>query len=50
MKLFLIWNYEILAVKKFFLGNLSKEDLSKYIKMSDTFTLEILQIWTDIKI
>ena len=32
-----------------FRGNLSKEDLSKYIKISDSFTLEILQIWSDIK-
>ena len=32
-----------------FRGNLSKEDLSKYIKISDTFTSEILHIWTDIK-
>ena len=35
--------------EQIFRGNLSKEDLSKYIKISDTFTLEILQIWTDIK-
>ena len=35
--------------EEIFRGNLSKEDLSKYIKISDTFTLEILQIWTDIK-
>ena len=35
--------------EEIFRGNLSKEDLSKYIKMSDTFTSEILQIWTDIK-
>lgn len=35
--------------EEIFRGNLSKEDLSKYIKISDTFTSEILQIWTDIK-
>ena len=35
--------------EEIFRGNLSKEDLSKYIKISDTFTLEILQVWTDIK-
>ena len=35
--------------EEIFRGNLSKEDLSKYMKISDTFTLEILQIWTDIK-
>ena len=32
-----------------FRGNLSKEDLLKQFKISDTFTSEILQIWTDIK-
>ena len=32
-----------------FRGNRSEEDLLKYIKISDTFTLEILHIWTDIK-
>ena len=30
--------------EEIFRGNLSKEDLSKYIKISDSFTLEILQI------
>ena len=35
--------------EEIFRGNLSKEDLSKYIKISDTFTSEILHIWTDIK-
>ena len=35
--------------EQMFRGNLSKEDLSKYIKISDSFTLEILQIWSDIK-
>ena len=35
--------------EEIFRGNLSKEDLSKYIKISDSFTLEILQIWSDIK-
>ena len=29
--------------------NLSKEDLSKHFKISDTFISEILRIWTDIK-
>ena len=37
------------ASEEIFRGNLSKEDLSKYIKISDTFTSEILHIWTDIK-
>ena len=32
-----------------FRGNLSKEDLSKYFKISDIFISEILRIWTDIK-
>ena len=32
-----------------FRGNLSKEDLSKHFKLSDTFISEILRIWTDIK-
>ena len=32
-----------------FRGNLSKKDLAKYIKISDAFTLEILQIFTDIR-
>ena len=32
-----------------FRGNLSKEDLSKYFKISDIFISEILQIWTDMK-
>ena len=32
-----------------FRGNLSKEDLSKHFKISDTFISEILRIWTDIK-
>ena len=31
-----------------FQGNLSKEDLSKHFKILDTFTSEILRIWTDI--
>ena len=31
-----------------FRGNLSKEDLSKHFKISDTFISEILSIWTDI--
>ena len=35
--------------EEIFRGNLNKEDLSKYIKISETFTSEILQIWTDIK-
>ena len=35
--------------EEIFRGNLSKEDLLKYIKISDTFTFEILQIWMDIK-
>ena len=30
-------------------GNLNKEDLSKCIKISETFTSEILQIWSNIK-
>ena len=32
-----------------FRGNLSKEDLSKQFKISDTLISEILRIWTDIK-
>ena len=32
-----------------FRGNLSKKDLAKYITISDAFTLEILQTFTDIK-
>ena len=35
--------------EKVFRGNLSKEDLSKYFKISDIFISEILRIWTDIK-
>ena len=35
--------------EEIFRGNLNKEDLSKYIKISESFTSEILQIWTDIK-
>ena len=34
--------------EEIFRGNLSKEDLSKYIN-TNSFTLEILQIWSDIK-
>ena len=33
--------------EEIFRGNLNKEDLSKYIKISESFTFEILQIWTD---
>ena len=48
------WNLFDLGLRNFggeeiFRGNLSKEDLSKYIKISDTLTSEILHIWTDIK-
>ena len=32
-----------------FRGNLSKKDLAKYITISDAFTLEILQTFTDIR-
>ena len=32
-----------------FRGNLSKKDLTKYITISDAFTLEILQTFTDIR-
>ena len=32
-----------------FRGNLSKEQMAKYIKISDAFTLEILQTFTDIR-
>ena len=35
--------------EEIFRGNLNKEDLSKYIKIPETFTSEILHIWTDIK-
>ena len=35
--------------EEIFRGNLSEVDLSKYIKILDSFTLEILQIWSDIK-
>ena len=45
----LIWNYNLLVVRKFFEVTLSKEDLSKHFKISDTFISEILRIWTDIK-
>ena len=43
-----------MELKKFggeeiFRGNLNKEDLSRCIKISETFTSEIVQIWTDIK-
>ena len=32
-----------------FRGNLNKKDLAKYITISDVFTLEILQTFTDIR-
>ena len=35
--------------EEIFRGNLSKEDLSKNLKISDSFISEILRIWTDIK-
>ena len=39
----------IFGGEEVFRGNLSKEDLSKYFKISDIFISEILRIWTDIK-
>lgn len=45
----LIWNYNLLVVRKFFEVTLSKEDLSKHFKISDTLISEILRIWTDLK-
>ena len=31
-----------------FRGNLKKDDLSKYLKVSDAFTAEIMNIWSEI--
>ena len=44
----LIWNYNLLVVRKFFAVTLVKKILSKHFKISDTFISEILSIWTDI--
>ena len=34
--------------RDFFKGNLYKNDLHKYYKISDTFLSEVLQIWSEI--
>ena len=31
-----------------FRGNLKRDDLSKYVKVSDAFTAEIMNIWSEI--
>ena len=42
------WQLQQYGCSAVFRGNLNKQDLSKFIKTTDAFTTEILQIWSEI--